>query len=444
MTTTTAAADTSSRTNIFFAGTVHEAIATSVQQRYALVCFVTDGGDEGSRWESEYLIDAEVFGLLQTDVILLRLEAGSHEASLLAEVCPVREIPHLLIIKDSAVLVKLTAGVSRELFTASIKNALTNKPSFSSPHPAPAPPQPSVSTPPAETVTPVTSPPGAPSTPSPSFNAARPETPRRDHTPLAAAEGTGATAGRRESLRPGSQSYLEQQRAKKLAEQAERQRILRLLENDKAERQVRERERRGSMLVAQPETPRTRSAEPPIGEGEVALSFRLTDGSNVKSRFSTSATLGEDVRAWIEQNRTDGDHPYNFVEILGPSDNRSLGISDESLPLSTLFKRSATLVLVPIETTASTAYSGATATGHGILSHAYGLISGALNTVWNWSSFAPMTEEPLPPPPPRREGRRVGTVATRVRTLRDQEEDAEQKKYYNGNQLSVEPKPDEK
>jgi hypothetical protein len=40
-----------------------------------------------------------VFSLLQSGVILLRLEAGSHEASMLAEVCPVKEIPHLLIIK---------------------------------------------------------------------------------------------------------------------------------------------------------------------------------------------------------------------------------------------------------------------------------------------------------------------------------------------------------
>jgi hypothetical protein len=51
---------TSPRTNIFFTGTVHDAINTSVQQRHALVCFVTDGGEESLTWESEYLTDAEV------------------------------------------------------------------------------------------------------------------------------------------------------------------------------------------------------------------------------------------------------------------------------------------------------------------------------------------------------------------------------------------------
>lgn len=50
----------SARTNIFFEGTVHEAIAASVRQRLALVCFVTDGLDESKRWESDYLTDSEV------------------------------------------------------------------------------------------------------------------------------------------------------------------------------------------------------------------------------------------------------------------------------------------------------------------------------------------------------------------------------------------------
>jgi hypothetical protein len=133
------------------------------------------------------------------------------------------------------------------------------------------------------------------------------------------------------------------------------------------------------------------------------------------------------------------------MEILGPSNNRPLDISDENVPLSTLFKRSATLVLVPIQSITSAAYSGAgaaAATTHGILSQAYSLISGALNTVWGWTSFAPRAEEPPPPPPPRRvrgEGRRVGTASTTagVRTLGDQQQkdDAADKKYYNGNQV---------
>jgi hypothetical protein len=53
----------STRANIFFTGTVHEAITTSVQQHSALVCFVTDGGEESLVWESEYLLDAEVISL---------------------------------------------------------------------------------------------------------------------------------------------------------------------------------------------------------------------------------------------------------------------------------------------------------------------------------------------------------------------------------------------
>jgi hypothetical protein len=235
-------------------------------------------------------------------------------------------------------------------------------------------------------------------------------------------------------------SYLEQQRQKKQAEKAERERILQRLENDKAERRARDRERRGT-LVTPTQSSRPPSLEPSFS-AEIALSFRLTDGTNIKSRFSSSASLGTEVRAWLDQNREDGRQAYDFVEILSPSNNRSLGISDETLPLSSLFKRSATLVLVPTQTYTSTAYENPSISSHTILSQAYGLISGALDAVWRLGSFAPRTEE-TPPPPPRRQTlggdpRRAPPgrgAPNHVRTLRDQGEDKDERKYYNGNQV---------
>jgi hypothetical protein len=50
----------SASSNVFFTGTVHQAIAFSVVQRLPLVCFVTDGGEEASLWENEYLTHPEV------------------------------------------------------------------------------------------------------------------------------------------------------------------------------------------------------------------------------------------------------------------------------------------------------------------------------------------------------------------------------------------------
>ncbi|KAF8525676.1 hypothetical protein BDD12DRAFT_82909 [Trichophaea hybrida] len=429
----------STRANIFFTGTVHEAIATSVRQRSALVCFVTDGGEEGSMWESEYLVDAEVFELLKLGVVLLRLEAGSQEAGLLAAVCPVQEIPHLLVIRDGTILARLTAGVSQQEFTSSMKNALS-RPSLTSPLPTPAPVPQTIPIAPqsqrSEAIPPVpvrAAEPAVTNLISPSPNIGTPRT----LTPTANSVEYSGT-----NVRPLNQSFLEQQRQKKQAEQAERERILQRLENDKAERRARDRERRDSYTPTPSEG--LRSSEPSITAAEVALSFRLTDGSNIKSRFPSSAVLGSDVRTWIEQNRQDGDHPFNFMEILGPSRNRPLSISDEKLPLSSLFKRSATLVLVPTQTFTSAAYANATTAGTGILSQAYGMVSNVLNAVWSYTTFTPRAEERPPARQSEEEEPRKpqASGSGHVRTLRDQGEDKEDRKYYNGNQLSFEPKPD--
>ena len=105
---------------------------------------------------------------------------------------------------------------------------------------------------------------------------------------------------------PGGQSYHDQQRQIKTAEQSERQRILQLLENDKAERRLRERERKGEYTTPTPTPTPSASATPSsqlnseAKSQNVALAFRLVDGTSIKSRFPSSAVLGEDVRAWIE------------------------------------------------------------------------------------------------------------------------------------------------
>ncbi|CCX30266.1 Similar to UBX domain-containing protein 7; acc. no. P38349 [Pyronema omphalodes CBS 100304] len=460
------------RTSIFYSGTVHEAIATSVQQRLSLVCFVTDGGEEASIWESEYLLDSEVFESLKTDAILLRLQAGSEDAGLLAAVCPVEEIPHLLVTRGGTLLLQLKPGVSRQEFTSSLKSAIarppasTRSPTASVPQTQVQPqsqplPQLQLQTQPQpqpqsqiqaqiQTHTPTqtrSGPSYAQNTPLTPAPAASPISHGNPNTPIPTTPATPVGESSVATSHSHIPSYLEQQRQKKQAEKAERERILQRLENDKAERRARDRERRGT-LVTPTQSSRPQSLEP-LFSAEIALSFRLTDGTNIKSRFSSSVSLGTEVRAWLDQNREDGRQAYDFVEILSPSNNRSLGISDETLPLSSLFKRSATLVLVPTQTYTSAAYENPSISSHTILSQAYGLISGALDAVWRLGSFAPRTEE-TPPPPPRRQTlggdpRRAPpgrSAPNQVRTLRDQGEEKDERKYYNGNQLSFEPKPD--
>lgn len=233
--------------------------------------------------------------------------------------------------RDGTTIVTLLAGVSREHFIHNIKNALIRiaerRPSLY-PAPAPAPVQPIAnvqqqqlpypqSPPPAVNynATPTNiansidrpeSPRGTPAS-YPSSPTAPPTTTNTVATNDAAAASAAAEAmssGRRGSVRP---SFGEQQRLKKVAEQAERQRILQLLEYDKAERRLRDKERRESVVITEQLRPRfpevvvATGSSGDSGKGDVALSFRLTDGSNVKFRFPPEATLGVDVRAWIEK-----------------------------------------------------------------------------------------------------------------------------------------------
>jgi len=224
--------------------------------------------------------------------------------------------------RDGTTLVRLLAGVSREHFIYNIKNALVRiaerRPSL---YPAPVQPTANV-----QQQQPHLPQPHAPVTIMSAATAVgnsidRPESPRgtpvsypsSPNAPPATAIATDAATaspsaetmptGRRGSVRS---TFGEQQRLKKVAEQAERQRILQLLEYDKAERRLRDKERRESVVMTEHPRPRFPEAvggagsSGDSGKGDVALSFRLTDGSNVKFRFPPEGTLGADVRTWIE------------------------------------------------------------------------------------------------------------------------------------------------
>ena len=219
-------------------------------------------------------------------------------------------------------MVQLLAGVSREHFIYHIKYALIRiAEERSSLYPAPVQSAGNVQqqlpslpqSPPPATVT---------ATPPTANSVVRPESPRgtpssyptalpSNNTAATTTDAVASTAsadvmstGRRESVRL---TFGEQQRLKQVAERTERQRILQLLEYDKAERRLRDKERRESVVMTEqlrprfPEVAAAASGSGDSGKGDVALSFRLTDGSNVKFRFPPEATLGADVRAWIEE-----------------------------------------------------------------------------------------------------------------------------------------------
>lgn len=133
----------------------------------------------------------------------------------------------------------------------------------------------------------------------------------------------------------------------------ERKRILKRIEDDKEERRAKAAEKDGRATVADVSASLTKSPETKIPSttklGNVtALQVRLFDGSTIRSRFKTAAPLA-DVRKWVGEDRTDGNMPFAFKQVVSPQANKLLDVTEEKKSLGDLaLAPSATLVLIPV------------------------------------------------------------------------------------------------
>ncbi|PUU82687.1 hypothetical protein B9Z19DRAFT_1061580 [Tuber borchii] len=397
----------------------------------SLACFVTDDADESATWENTYFTDEEVaplVGPLLAQCVLVRLQAGSVDAGFLAAFCPIQDVPYFTVIKHGALVANIKAGDSREEFVRLLKGAFTE--------PQDAPPA---------AATEVQSP------ASPAL-APAPTTPPR--VPVASSGVPGRTE---------NSSFLQQQKKRQQEASEERQRVLQLLENDKKEREARRRKK-----VVEDKAPSASTTEPSErgtpkshSSSETAISFRMLDGLSLKAKFPSSAILATDVRKFVDQHRTDSDHPYNFLQILAPLPNKQITISEENSTLSELgLSPTCTLVLVPTSSSPASAYSGgggSTEAG-GIFSRIYGFLYSIVTTLLGVGYYplvpAPMNAElaqsqSLPTASLLSSGdasassssgqasSREEVAGTRIRTLYDgrgNDGDAD-RKYYNGNQV---------
>lgn len=169
--------------------------------------------------------------------------------------------------------------------------------------------------------------------------------------------------GQAKNVNAAENQYAAQLRKKKQDAKAERERILRRIEDDKRERREREaQERQARLLLAATEGEETpsRSTFAPVQQPESVqllsrgggahcnLQVRLLDGSTIRNRFPSGAKLGTEVREWIDENRTDSDEPYTFRIVLTPLPNKAVEPSEEADSLLDLgLAPSSTLVLVP-------------------------------------------------------------------------------------------------
>ncbi len=267
----------------------------------------------------------------------------------------------------------------------------------------------------------------------------------------AEAEAAGASPG---SSKSQELSYAQQQRKRQQDARQERDRIMRQIENDKAERREREERRRA---LARAEAGATDGADGLVdrqlssenvqrsastrASKDCAVQVRLLDGSTIRSRFPADRTLRSHVRAWVDEQRSDGDTPYTFKQILTPQPNRAITISEEEESLQTLgLTPSATLIMVPVQgsiaaydSSAPGLLSRGLSAGYSLVSGGVGTVTGALGTFLGIGQVAPPSNASSGPSTVA--GQNAGGNIN-VRTLRDQETARDDHQLYNGNQVS--------
>jgi hypothetical protein len=231
--------------------------------------------------------------------------------------------------------------------------------------------------------------------------------------------------------------YALMQKQRQLEARAERERILKRVEDDKAERRERELQRK-----AQPEAEGdpgkvedlAASTLCPTSKGKTAqcaLQIRLFDGSTIRSRFPCTGSLRGDVRPWIDE-QLPGDTPYTFKQVLTPLTNKNVSISEEEQSLySQGLAPSATLILVPVQDYSHAYESGvlssimarAVRRGYGMVSSGLGLVSGVFGGLLGGGDGTPTPPNPIT----------IANSTIIARTLAGPDLDRDDEQVYNGN-----------
>ena len=253
-------------------------------------------------------------------------------------------------------------------------------------------------------------------------------------------------------------TYAQQQRQRQQDARKERERILRQIEHDKAERKEKEELRKALAkeeaegddgaggLVKKQLLHELDGGSSPAGGNKCAIQVRMLDGATIRNRFGSEHTLGSSVRDWVDHQRSDGDVPYTFKHILTPLPNRSLSISDEEESLRSLdLVPSATLIMVPVKD-----FTASYSTNQGSLSKGisalYDFFVGIASLVLEaLATFLGLRQNAEPEQIDADSGASTSTsthdkaVTSRVnvRTLQDQQDDREHHQLYNGNQVST-------
>ncbi|TQN69115.1 UBX domain-containing protein 4 [Colletotrichum shisoi] len=483
---------------MFFTGSLQEGIAAALQQSKCVFCFVTDEETESQTWETEYLTESTIVALLQDEAVALRLKKGSEEAGYLAAIFPLPNTPTVVVIKNGDLKEYIVAGTGKDEFVRRVTTAFRGaQGQAAAPQPAAASaPAPAVQPTddlysenpynPPQVATPATSTQAQPARPGTSDSSPRgPATPTQEEENAAtlravlaeraarleaqrleserkakAARAAAAEKAETDNSKQAEQTRSHREALKKARQEAadEKARILKKIEDDRAERRAKAAER--AAIRDQASSPKlgdvaaalTRSESSSLApstssaSGMTALQVRLMDGSTIRSRFPSKTTLGGYVRAWVDGERTDGSkEPYRFKVVLAPLPSRLIDDTEEDKSLADLgLSPSSTLVLAPISAHVS-AYEGSSVGSMAVgflllpltlLQWVWGVVSGVFSGLGARRQAA---EEDGAEPITVREQRKG-----RFSQFANPDDRKGDHQLYNGNSLNFEPRPDEK
>ncbi|KAK9860911.1 UBX protein [Penicillium brevicompactum] len=415
----------------FYQGSLQEGIAAAVSDAKAVICFVRDDEELSSTWESAYFGDDEIAQAVNAKAVVLRLTAGSQEAGFLASFCPVSKFPTVVLIKNGTLKEYIGPDISKDDFRNRLIAALDNDtspstmsssvsndtPGASTSSPAPVP----VSQPQPQVETKASKPTGA----AQNMSQAAAKNPKQSTKP---SPKETKPAGPSTSVSPNQVSK-EPKLDKGKAPMGTKKPTPKVT-------------KKGTAPIVEQKVKPAKPRGPP---SEYRLQVRLFDGRSVRSSFTPTQSIKNDVRPWLDQQMEEDTRPYNLKQILNPLPSETLTVAQESQTLRDLgIGSTANLVMVPVSTYTE-AYSAAGSLPARGISAVYGLASSAASTATGLvSSFlgygAAATPEPTPASEPSGSTQRPRTSGPNIRTLRDQQDGRGNSQLYNGNQLNFEPR----
>lgn len=387
--------------------------------------------------------------LIKHKAVALRLTAGSDEAGYLAQIFPLPKTPTIVLMKHGELKEYITPGVSKEEFMRRFQTAFNAVPK---PAPASTSQSGTAAAPPAASSSSSSS---APSNNQPTeqwrqdlnerasqrhreFKARQAEADRKAKEEQEKAREQAKAEAEAGANTEAAKKYKQAEavKAAKQKQREERERVLKRIEDDKEERRVRAAEQKkqriesqqlGSVAAALVSSPETKMPSTTKVGDMAYIQVRLFDGSTIRARFKATAPL-EDVRRFVDENRTDGNTPYKLKQVLSPLPNKTIDDTEEGKQLGDLgLSPSSTLVLVPVPK-----YASAYGESGNIISQVIGLIASFFTWLMGLVGLGGRSGAARQPDDTTNQA----PDQTRVRGFENPDDRRRDQQLYNGNSVS--------